>query len=254
MAEKLYRSTDGAKTWVPTFDKPVGQILIHPRSSEVLLVAEETSSPYENGLWKSVDKGKSFNRIADFPFPLENQLFFDPVNSQILYNIGYLDNTNVLLISRNGGKSWQRNSVFPKRYQGCSFTQWYFNDLLVSPFNRKVLYATAITACADEFEEFLLHSEDRGLRWKILQRLPTGVYESVNTRFHFDSAFPHRAFLSGDNGLRILTPNGWTLIADTPPLGNLASVPKEPQHLFSNNYGRLYETRNEGLSWEKVRI
>src|SRR5438046_10071865 len=57
----LYRSTDQGQTWNRTsFAKDVDQVLIHPKSSAVLVVTRQNIFPYNRSIWKSTNHGVTF--------------------------------------------------------------------------------------------------------------------------------------------------------------------------------------------------
>ena len=107
----VYKTTDGARTWVPfntglippgfvTSSRSLGvtALVIDPQKTEVLYAGTL------DGLYKTVDGGRSWTRIGT---GLSDQFIssaaFDPLNPEILYVGGRAGVFN----SRDGGKTWE---------------------------------------------------------------------------------------------------------------------------------------------------
>lgn len=120
----LWKSTDGAETWTDL----TGELKLHwpnafavdPRDANTIyLTAATTPGGPEGGVYKTVDGGKSWQRlIADEAFARTGApgfvhamyLNLDPANPDRLY-LGTI--THGLWLSPDAGKTWRRFSRFP---------------------------------------------------------------------------------------------------------------------------------------------
>ncbi len=112
----IYKSINGGKDWTK-LEKglpkdTIGKIdlAVSPVDSSVLYAIIEAPEG-EQGLYKSVDQGQSFEHISD-DIRLVNRPFYytnvelDPTNPDIVYS-----NANPLIKSEDGGKTWKEMSV-----------------------------------------------------------------------------------------------------------------------------------------------
>lgn len=110
----VYKSSDGAKTW-----SAVNAGLIpsdRARSSRALGVTAIAMDPHRtetlyagtlDGLFKTVDGGKSWRRIGlDLPDQFVSAVALDPASSDVLYVAGYAG----VFISKDGGLTWEARS------------------------------------------------------------------------------------------------------------------------------------------------
>ena len=112
----IYKSVNGGKDWTKLENGlPKGTIgkidlAVSPVDSSILYAVIEAPEG-EQGLYKSVDQGKSFEHISD-DVRLVNRPFYytnvelDPTNPDIVYS-----NANPLIKSEDGGKTWKEMGV-----------------------------------------------------------------------------------------------------------------------------------------------
>jgi len=112
----IYKSINGGKDWIKLENGlPKGLIgkidlAVSTTDSSILYAVIEAPGK-QGGLYKSIDQGKSFKQVSsnkglvNRPFYYTN-IEVDPTNSDIVYS-----NSNPLLKSIDGGKSWKRMSV-----------------------------------------------------------------------------------------------------------------------------------------------
>ncbi len=108
----IYKSVNGGKDWTRLENglprDTIGKIdlAVSPVDSSILYALIEAPEG-EQGLYKSVDQGKSFDHVSD-DIRLVNRPFYytnvevDPTNPDIVYS-----NANPLLKSLDGGKTWK---------------------------------------------------------------------------------------------------------------------------------------------------
>lgn len=95
----IYKSTDEGKTWKNMGLKEshhIGRIIIHPKNPDIIYVAalgHLYSENPERGLYKTVDGGKTWNKVLDVVVKEKNigvvDVAMDPENSDILYAATY---------------------------------------------------------------------------------------------------------------------------------------------------------------------
>ncbi|RDY61544.1 WD40/YVTN/BNR-like repeat-containing protein [Flagellimonas nanhaiensis] len=112
----VYKSVNGGKDWTKLENglpkNTIGKIdlAVSPANSSILYAVVEAPKG-EQGLYKSVDQGKSFKHISD-DIRLVNRPFYytnvelDPTNPDIVYS-----NANPLIKSTDGGKTWKEMQV-----------------------------------------------------------------------------------------------------------------------------------------------
>ncbi|MBP2831926.1 hypothetical protein J8281_06965 [Aquimarina sp. U1-2] len=112
----IYKSVNGGKDWIKLKNGlPQGTIgkidlAVSPVNSSILYAIIEAPQG-EQGLYKSVDQGASFEHVSDDkrlvnrPFYYTN-VALDPTNPDIVYS-----NANRLIISKDGGKTWEEMKV-----------------------------------------------------------------------------------------------------------------------------------------------
>jgi len=112
----IYKSINGGEDWIKLENGlPKGLIgkidlAVSPVDSSILFAVIEAPGK-QGGLYKSVNQGKSFTQVSsnkglvNRPFYYTN-LELDPTNPDIIYS-----NSNPLLKSIDGGKTWKRMSV-----------------------------------------------------------------------------------------------------------------------------------------------
>ncbi len=112
----IYKSVNGGKDWAKLENglpkDTIGKIdLAVSRVNSSILYAIIEAPEGEQGLYKSVDQGKSFEHISD-DIRLVNRPFYytnvelDPTNPDIIYS-----NANPLIKSVDGGKTWEEMEV-----------------------------------------------------------------------------------------------------------------------------------------------
>jgi len=146
----LWKTEDSGIHFEPIFDKygnmSMGYLAIAPSDPNILYLGtgepmHARSSSHGNGLWKSTDAGKTWNRAG-----LEKSFFIpkvavDSKNSDIVYAAAEgklydneMDCERGLFKTTDGGKSW--SNVFPVKDRGVA-------DFIVDPANSDIVIAAA---------------------------------------------------------------------------------------------------------------
>jgi photosystem II stability/assembly factor-like uncharacterized protein len=250
----LYRSSDGARTWSSTGLHYVNQIAVHPVTSTVYALRKFR-------IWRSQDNGVSFHPTSLFETQYLHQIFLHPQNSDILYGLGGVLGDD-LIVSFDAGRSWNAVKGLPfssgETVGGCQASEYAFDDLLVSPFDPNVLFAsgTLILSCPprgeDAYMDLLLQSNNAGTTWKVMEK---ALYS-----FHADPLYPKRAFAFNADGIKQLTPQGWTPLSKT-AVEELFTVARHENELLATrrlDYPRagiqLLKSKDSGKTWSDLPI
>jgi len=186
----LWKTEDSGIHFEPIFDKygnmSMGYLAIAPSDAKTLYLGtgeamHARSSSHGNGLWKSVDGGKTWAKAG-----LEKSFFIpkvavDPKNPDIAYAAAEgklydneMDCERGLFKTTDGGKTWA--NVFPVKDRGVA-------DFVIDPANSDIVIAAAYktfrrawTYIDRQPGNYLYKTTDGGKTWKKLAAgLPIGV-------------------------------------------------------------------------------
>jgi hypothetical protein len=185
----IFKSTDGAVNWHPVFDEnpelSIGDITFDPSNPNVVYAG--TGDPNipslvfnGDGIYKSIDAGETWQRLANTPTGIVSKVVVHPTNSSVLWaatmgNPYVRDNERGIYKSIDGGNSWQQ-VLFVSNQTGAS-------DLVQCPTNPQILYASFWDRIRNNHESVVYGTKGRvyksidgGANWVLLSGgLPTGV-------------------------------------------------------------------------------
>ncbi len=184
----VWKTANAGTTWAPIFDGQVsysiGTVVLDPNNSNVVWVGtgennSQRSVGYGDGVYKSLDGGKSWSHMGLKASEHIGKVVVDPRNSDVVYVAaqGPLWNPGGdrgLYKSIDGGKEWKKVLEVSEN-TGVS-------DLVFDPRNPDVLYAAAYqrrrhvwTLINGGPESALYKSTDAGATWrKVTKGLPSG--------------------------------------------------------------------------------
>jgi Sortilin, neurotensin receptor 3,/BNR/Asp-box repeat len=181
-------STNKGTTWEPVFDHEgvasIGDVAIVQSNPDVVWAGtgepnNRQSSTFGDGIYKSIDAGKTWKHMGLRDTHHIGRIVIDPVDPDIVYvaALGHLWGPNSergLYKTTDGGTTWA-NTYFINEDTG-------FVDVAMHPANRRILYAAAYQRRraawgfnGDGSGSGLYKTSDGGKTWKKLtQGLPEG--------------------------------------------------------------------------------
>ena len=197
----VYKSLNGGMTWDIIFDKyganSIGSVAMYTPNPDIIWVgtgesANRNSSGWGNGLFKSINGGKSFEYVG-----LQNthhiaEIATHPSNPDIVYvaTVGHLwgyQGERGLYKTMDGGRSWEKlTSGLPDDGKtGCT-------EIIMHPENPDVLFAgfyhrmrTPYHYTSGGEQGGMFKSADGGKTWrKLTSGLPTGETGMIDISIH----------------------------------------------------------------------
>ena len=237
----LYKTMDGGKTWekILYVDKTTGcsDLTLDPKDPNIVYASfwEFRRQPWSfssgganSALYKSIDGGKTFNKIHNgFPKGKLGRLAIAvaPSNSNILYTVieSEQDKDKGLYRSDDAGANWkQLNNDF-----GIVVRPFYFSRIEVDPRNPDVVVKAGLLGSI---------SRDGGKTFKNLGPNHSDVHDIV-----FDIKNSDRMYAATDGGVYRSWDGGTTLeIAENLPLSQFYHVSVDAEEPY-NVYGGLQD-------------
>ncbi|HEX5425954.1 MAG TPA: hypothetical protein VFW94_20565 [Candidatus Acidoferrales bacterium] len=232
VAGGLWKTTNAGVNWSPIFDKEsnpsIGAIAIAPSDPNVIYVG--TGEPcfrgditYGNGVYKSVDAGKTWTHIGLDDSRHIGRILIDPTNPDIVYvaAIGHAFGPNEergVFRSTDGGKTWQK-VLFKDDKTGAV-------DIEFAGGNPHILYAAMYQVLRQP--------------WNIISGGPgSGLYKSTDggSTWHQIKGHGFPDVLLGKIGI--------------------ATSAADPQRVYAlveaaQDKGGLYVSHDQGESWQFV--
>ncbi len=188
----VWKSTDGAETWSPVFEKQkvsaIGAVAIDPTNDDVVWVGTGESNPRQNvsygdGVYKSTDAGKTWTNVGLALTRHISRILIDPRNPNhvIVGALGDVFGPNEnrgVYVTEDGGKTWSK-TLYVSDQSGVS-------DMAMDMQHPNVVYAgmwhflrQPWTFTSGGPDDGLYRSSDGGLTWSKLtgsaKGLPTGI-------------------------------------------------------------------------------
>jgi photosystem II stability/assembly factor-like uncharacterized protein len=212
----VWKSTDGANTWSAIFDKDgapsIGSIAVAASDPNVVYVGTGEACIRGNisqgdGVWKSVDAGKSWKSVGLKDSRAIGKLVVNPHNPDIVFvaALGHPFGPNVergVFRTTDGGKTWDK-VLYKDENTGAV-------DVAFDPQNPNVLFAslwqtrrTPWTLASGGPGSGIYRSADGGSTWKRLEEhgLPKGPYGRIGVAVAADSERVYAIIEAKEGGL-----------------------------------------------------
>lgn len=183
----IWKTTNAGSTWSPVFDSEasysIANVVIDPSNPNVIWAGTgennaQRSVAYGDGVYKSVDGGRSWTNVGLKESEHIGKIVIDPANSDIVYvaaqgPLSTGGGQRGLYKTTDGGKTWKK-ILETGKWAGAS-------DVVVDPRNHNVVLATGWQRYRRTYgyiaggpESALWRSTDGGETWKKSQTgLPT---------------------------------------------------------------------------------
>jgi photosystem II stability/assembly factor-like uncharacterized protein len=198
----VWKSTDGANTWSPVFDKDgapsIGSIAVAVSDPNIVYVGTGEACIRGNisqgdGVWKSVDAGKSWKSVGLKDSRAIGKVIVNPRNPDIVFvaALGHPFGPNTergVFRTTDGGKTWDK-VLYKDENTGAI-------DVAFDPQNPNILFAslwetrrTPWSLASGGPGSGVYRSTDGGATWKRLEQhgLPKGPYGRIGLAVAADS-------------------------------------------------------------------
>lgn len=226
----VWKTNNAGTTFTPIFDNygsySIGALALDPNNPNVIWVGtgennNQRSVSYGDGIYKSIDGGKSFKHLGLKKSEHIGMIAIDPRNSDVVYvaatgPLWSSGGDRGLYKTTDGGDTWEK-VLDVSEHTGI-------NEVHMDPRNPDVLYATA--------------HQRRRRQWTYLGGGPeSGIYKSTDAGASWEKI--NRGLPGGDKG-RI----------------GMAISPADPEVIYAiveakSGQGGFYKSTNRGASWEK---
>lgn len=183
----VWKTENNGTTWKPVFDNygaySIGVVKIDPANSNIVWVGtgennHQRALGYGDGVYKSVDGGKSFKNMGLKESRQIGGIVIDPRNSDVVYlacegSAWGPGGERGLYKTTDGGKNWEKILTISENTG--------INNVVIDPSNPDILYATSEQRRRHHFtkigggpESAVYKSADAGKTWnKIMKGLPS---------------------------------------------------------------------------------
>ncbi|MEO8880533.1 MAG: hypothetical protein ABI446_09055, partial [Gemmatimonadaceae bacterium] len=252
----VWKSIDAGRVWEPVFDSQpvasIGAIAVAPSAPDVVYVGsgESTlrdSAGFGNGMYKSIDAGKSWTHIGLADTQHIGKIAIDPHNPDVLFvaAIGHLYAANEergIFKSTDGGSSWKKVLYKNPDVGGV--------EVVIDPSNSQIVYAGLWNTRRPPWFTYspsngpgggIFKSTDGGMTWTALT---TGLpKEGIGrTGIAVAASDPRRIYAVVDCLLPDGAPRG-TVTAPTAGTTIDKDVPRQ---------GGLFRSDDSGASWTRI--
>src|SRR5271165_4376337 len=212
----VWKSTDGAMTWAPVFDKQtvssIGSLAVAPSDPNVVYVGTGEACirgniSHGDGIFKSVDGGKTWKNVGLHDSRAIGKVIVDPKNADIAFvaALGHPFGPNAergIFRTVDGGKNWEKVLYKNENTGGI--------DVAFDPRNSHILFASLWEARRTPWSlssggpgSGLYRSNDGGSTWKRLEEhgLPPGPYGKIGIAVAANSDRVYALIEASEGGL-----------------------------------------------------
>ena len=277
VAGGVWKTTDGGASWQPMSDKypfwSVGAIAVAPSDPNVIYVGTGEACirgdiTYGNGVWKSLDGGRTWQHVGLEDTRQIGRIFVDPHNPNIVFvaALGHAFGPNAergVFRTTDGGDTWQK-VLYKDDKTGAI-------DLSFDPNNPNVIFAALYEAHRSPWElvsggpgSGLYRSSDGGATWKQLtgNGLPKGVLGRIGVAVSGANSDRIYAVIEAEQGGIYRSDDGgenWTKVSGDARFtqrawyyGHIFADPKNADTVYMLNVG-MFRSQDGGKTWTQVR-
>lgn len=272
----VWRSEDGAATWEPVFDKQdvsaIGAVTIDPSDQRIVWAGTGEANPrndvsYGNGVYKTVDGGKTWTRMGLSGVWSISRIAVDPKDGNHVVVAAFGDPfkdspDRGIYVTRDGGKTWKKTLYVDER-TGAS-------DLAMDPHDGNVIYTgmwpfrrQPWTFTSGSEAGGLYKSTDGGSTWTKLtgNGLPAGVTGRIGLAIAPSDPKRVYAVIEAKGGILWRSDDAgahWKMTSDDSLVdqrpfyfSHLAVDPKDADHVYAVSE-MLAESKDGGKKFEEV--
>jgi photosystem II stability/assembly factor-like uncharacterized protein len=273
----VWKTTDGALTWSPIFDKEgsgsIGAIAVAPSNPNIIYVGTGEAcirgdAAQGDGIYKSLDAGKTWTNIGLKDSRAIGKILVDPHNPNIVLvaALGHPFGPNAergVFRSADGGKTWQK-VLYKNEDTGAV-------DLAFDPNNSNIVFATLWQVRRYPWKldsggpgSGLYRSADNGVTWKEVESddLPKKPWGKVGVSVAANSDRVYALIEAKDGGLFRSDDGGnkWQLVSADRRLRqrawyymHIVADPVDPDTVYVMNVD-FHKSVDGGRTWNKIGV
>jgi photosystem II stability/assembly factor-like uncharacterized protein len=273
----VWKSTDGAMTWHPMFDKEgtssIGSLAVAPSDPNIVYVGTGEAClrgniSHGDGIYKTLDGGKTWKNVGLRDSRAIGKLIVNPNNADIAFvaALGHPYGPNAergIFRTTDGGKTWQKVLYKDENTGGI--------DIAFDPHNANILFAslwqtrrTPWTLDSGGPGSGIYRSNDGGSTWKLLEKhgLPNGPYGRIGVAVAANSDRVYALIEAKEGGLFRSDDGGetWQLVTDNRSLWQRAwyymhvfADPQDPDTVYVADVD-FYKSTDGGRTFNEIKV
>lgn len=273
----VWKSTDGAITWTPVFDKEavssIGSLAVAPSDPNIVYVGTGEACirgniSHGDGVYKTLDGGKTWKSVGLRDSRAIGKVIVDPKNADVVFvaALGHPFGPNVergIFRTTDGGKTWEKVLYKDENTGGI--------DIAFDPHNSNILFAalwetrrTPWSLSSGGPGSGLYRSNDAGATWKRLEEhgLPKGPYGRIGVAVAANSDRVYALIEAHEGGLYRSDDGGetWQLVNDSRSYQQRAwyymhviADPQDAETVYIANVD-FYKSNDAGRSFNQVKV
>ena len=273
----VWKSTDGAMTWTPIFDKQdvssIGSLAVSASDPNIVYVGTGEACirgniSHGDGVYKSLDGGKTWKNIGLRDTRSIGRVIVNPTNPDIVYvaALGHPFGPNPergIFRTTDGGKTWEKVLYKDENTGGI--------DVAFDPHNANILYASLWQARRTPWGltsggpgSGIYRSNDGGASWKQLQEhgLPKGPYGRIGLSVAANSDRVYALIEAAEGGIYRSDDGGetWQLVDDDHSFRqrawyymHIVADPQDADAVYVLNVD-FYKSTDGGRTFNKVKV